>query len=117
TCQDMVAAYARMRGVANQIRYAGYVTEDEKLTLLRNSRFYVQLSEYEGFGIGALEGLAQGCQVIHTNVGGLRDTVGDYGFVLTREAVRDFDPSTIPPYAPPEWSGFASHLAQFSVER
>ncbi len=117
TCQDMVAAHARMRGVADRVRFAGYVTEKEKLALLHSARFYVQLSEYEGFGIGALEALAHGCQVIHTNVGGLRDTVADYGIVLPRSAVAGFDPAPIPPYTPPDWPRFAAHLAQFGVER
>jgi glycosyltransferase involved in cell wall biosynthesis len=115
TCQAMVAAHARMRGVAEHVRFAGYVTEEDKLALLHRTRFYVQLSEYEGFGIGALEALAHGCQVIHSNVGGLRDTVADYGIILRRDGIAEFDPGSIPPYDVPDWSRFAAHLAQFKV--
>lgn len=115
TCQEMVVAHARTLGVADRIHFAGYVTEEEKLALLHRSRFYVQLSDYEGFGIGALEALAHGCQVIHTNVGGLRDTLGDYGVVVQRSAVAEFDPTTVPPYAMPDWPRFTAHLAQFGV--
>ncbi len=116
TCRAMVEAHATALGVAQHVRFAGYVTENEKLDLLHQSRFYVQLSEYEGFGIGALEALAHGCQVIHTNVGGLRDTIGDYGIVVARNAVAQFAPATVPPYALPDWHRFTTHLARFAVD-
>lgn len=114
TCREMVAAYALRRNVRDRLHFAGYVTEKEKIDLLHRSRFYVQLSEYEGFGIGALEALAHGCQVIHTNVGGLRDTVGDYGIVVSRDAVNSIDPGRFPAYGIPEWSRFQTHLSQFN---
>lgn len=117
TRRDMVEAHARKRGVADRVRFMGYVTEEQKLELLHGARFYVQLSEYEGFGIGALEALAHGCQVIHTNAGGLRDTIGDYGVILARDATDGFDPSAVPDYALPDWSRFSAHLAQFDVMR
>jgi glycosyltransferase involved in cell wall biosynthesis len=117
TCRDMVVAHARTRGIVDLVRFTGYVTEEQKLDLLHGARFYVQLSDYEGFGIGALEALAHGCEVIHTNVGGLRDTIGDYGLIVPRGAVERFDPSTIPDYAPPDWARFSAHLAQFDVTR
>ena len=117
TCRDMVAAYATRLGIADRVSFAGYVTEDEKLDLLHKSRFYVQLSEYEGFGIGALEALAHGCQVIHTNVGGLRDTIGDYGIVVPKSAVRDFDVSSITPPETLNWAKFKDHLSKFEVNK
>jgi glycosyltransferase involved in cell wall biosynthesis len=117
TCRDMVVAHAATRGVSDRVDFAGYVTEEEKLNILHRSRFYVQLSEYEGFGIGALEALAHGCQVIHTNVGGLRDTIADYGIVVSRNMIDQFDPRTTPVYTLPERSQFTAHLARFAVDR
>lgn len=116
TCQALVEDHARKLDVLPNVRFAGYVSEDEKLALLGQSRFYVQLSEYEGFGIGALEALAQGCQVIHTGAGGLADTIGDYGIVLQRGAVSRFDPRSIPGYDP-DLERLAAHLEQFQVAR
>jgi len=116
TYRAMVEAHAAALGVAQRVRFAGYVTQTEKLDILHQSRFYVQLSEYEGFGIGALEALAHGCQVIHTNVGGLRDTIGDYGIVVARDAVGRFNPDVVPPYVPPDWQSFTAHLARFAVD-
>lgn len=115
TCRAMVEAHANARGVAGKVRFTGYITEDQKLDLLRQARFYVQLSEYEGFGIGALEALAQGCQVIHSGMGGLRDTVAHYGILLNRNEIDQFDIHTLTDYSLPDWSSFKSHLAQFSV--
>jgi glycosyltransferase involved in cell wall biosynthesis len=60
--------------------YLGAIEEIEKLRLLKESRFYFQLSSYEGFGIAAIEALAAGCQVIHSGRGGLQDGVSNYGY-------------------------------------
>jgi glycosyltransferase involved in cell wall biosynthesis len=117
TCRAMVEARAASKGVAGRVRITGYVTDQEKLALLRQSRFYVQLSEYEGFGIGALEGLAQGCQVIHTNMGGLRDTIGDYGIILQRDAIDRFDPASVAPYIIKDWDALSEHLSKFCVRK
>ncbi len=116
TCRAIVEAYAAERNLADRVHFTGYVSDSKKIDLLRRSQFYVQLSEYEGFGVGALEALAQGCQVIHTNVGGLRDTIADYGVVLTRDAVAEFNPDMIPPYKITDWTRFQSHLARFGVK-
>lgn len=117
TCREMVEAYARQRDLDDRVYFTGYVTDEQKIDLLQRSRFYVQLSDYEGFGVGALEALALGCQVIHTNVGGLRDTIADYGVVLARHDVAQFDPAGIPPYAMPDWTAFQRHLARFGVRQ
>ena len=114
TCAEIVINHARSLGVAGNVHFAGYVSEQEKRDLLHRSRFYIQLSEYEGFGIGALEALAHGCHVIHTNVGGLRDTVGDMGTIVDRNAVRDLDLAHLSIPKRLEWSQFNAHLARFS---
>ncbi len=115
TRRDLVEAHARCRGVADRITYAGYVSEDKKLEMLRTHRFYIQLSDYEGFGIGALEALAQGCQVIHTNVGGLKDTIGSYGVSLRPDQIPDVSIPAFDHYLAPEQAVLSEHLAQFSV--
>lgn len=91
TCRAMVEAYAMALGVGGRVRFTGYVEEDAKIDLLRQSRFYVQLSDYEGFGIGAIEALSQGCCVIHSGVGGLIDTIGTNGILCRRDEIADFE--------------------------
>jgi glycosyltransferase involved in cell wall biosynthesis len=50
--------------------------------LLKRSKYYFQLSEYEGFGIGALEALASGNIVFHSGVGGLKEGMGPHGMLV-----------------------------------
>lgn len=116
TRKDLLEKRARELGVAERLRFSGYVAEDEKLEILEQSHHYVQLSEYEGFGIGALEALAQGCHVIHSGMGGLQDTIGEFGTVLARDQIADFDPRSLPSYKP-DLDRLARHLGKFRVRR
>jgi glycosyltransferase involved in cell wall biosynthesis len=120
TCSHFVKDYARGKLLEGSLRFSGYVSETEKTDLLKSCRFYVQLSHYEGFGIGALEGLAAGCQVIHTNFGGLIDTIKDYGLILTESTPEQFQNvvnAIETPYQVPDRSVFFNHLSQFSERR
>lgn len=60
----------------------GMVSEAEKISYLKKSKYYLQLSEQEGFGISAIEALASGNMVFHSGKGGLVDAVGDQGLLL-----------------------------------
>jgi glycosyltransferase involved in cell wall biosynthesis len=80
------------------------VTEEEKYIVLSKSKYYFQLSEYEGFGLAALEALYFKNIVIHSNKGGLRDFMRDFGIVydesckeieLLIEKINDFNFSNI----------------------
>jgi glycosyltransferase involved in cell wall biosynthesis len=66
--------------IEKSVIYLGTITEEEKISLLKESMFYFQLSTYEGFGIAALEALAAGCIVIHSGRGGLKDAIGGFGY-------------------------------------
>lgn len=114
TCRGMVEEYARALDVAGRVVFAGYVDEAEKIALLRAHRYYVQLSVYEGFGIGAIEALAQGCQVIHSGVGGLVDTIADFGVIVPRDRVDQFSLDDVPGYAGYADARLRPHLAAFS---
>ena len=116
TCRAMVEEQARELGVADRVSFAGYVDEDTKLALLRASRYYVQLSIYEGFGIGALEALSQGCQIIHSGAGGLADTVNGFGVILPNDQIDDFSLDDLPAYAGGTDERLVGHLAAFRPE-
>lgn len=60
----------------------GEVNEDEKLNILKRSKYFFQLSNYEGFGLAALEALAARCIPIHSGKGGLADTLADDGILI-----------------------------------
>lgn len=113
TCRDMVEDQALRLGVADRVFITGYVDEEEKVALLRAHRYYIQLSIYEGFGIGALEALAQGCQVIHSGVGGLIDSIADFGVVLPRDALEYFTLVDLPEYEGLADSRLVQHLERF----
>ncbi|MCK9510952.1 MAG: glycosyltransferase family 4 protein [Pigmentiphaga sp.] len=57
-------------------RYIGYVTEIEKLCLLRNARFFAFPTLSEGFGIPVLEAQTLGCPVLTSNTSSIPEVVG-----------------------------------------
>ena len=65
---------ARM-DITPRVMFTGLVSEEEKIRLLKEGKYYFQLSEYEGFGISAVEALAAGNLVFHSGRGGLADSM------------------------------------------
>jgi glycosyltransferase involved in cell wall biosynthesis len=76
-------------GIEDSVVITDEVSEYEKITYLKRSRYYFQLSTYEGFGIAALEALAMKNIVIHSGKGGLQDVVNDGGIKF--ESVDDIE--------------------------
>ena len=52
------------------IKYIGYLTDEEKLNLYKRARVFALPSLNEGVGIVALEAAALGCDIVITNLGG-----------------------------------------------
>lgn len=69
-------------GLKDCITYLGAISEEYKILLMKQSRFYFMLSTYEGFGIAAIESLAAGCCLIHSGRGGLMDAAGSHGVIV-----------------------------------
>lgn len=68
--------------LSDTVSFLGNITELERAYYLSGCDCYVQLSEYEGFGLAAAEAFFSGVKVLHSNVGGLHDVIGDMGVVL-----------------------------------
>lgn len=66
---------ARRHGVADRVRVTGFVTEQEKLQLLREAWVLVQPSEREGWSYGVMEAAACGTPAVAYAVGGLVESV------------------------------------------
>lgn len=66
--------------IAERVIFTGGISEEEKIDYLKRSKIYFQLSEYEGFGIAAVEALAAGNVVIHSGKGGLSFTLKSFAF-------------------------------------
>lgn len=65
-----------------KIIFTGSIAENEKIDLLKNSKYYFQLSKFEGFGIAALEALCSGAIVFHSGKGALKEVIGNFGVII-----------------------------------
>lgn len=74
---DDLASRASALGIADRVRFAGYVEDDELGELLAASDVLVSTSEYEGFGLTLLEAMAASTPTIAMAVGGVTDVVED----------------------------------------
>lgn len=66
-------AHARARGVADRIRWEGFVSDERKWGLLQAADLYVSTALHEGFGIGFVEGMVSGLPVVSYDCGGHTD--------------------------------------------
>jgi len=66
-------------GLSDKIEMKGWVEEEEKEKLMGSCRFFVMPSLFESLGLAAIELMAHGRPIIHTDVNGLPDTVKDGG--------------------------------------
>lgn len=71
--------------VKDRIIYCGYVTEEEKIILLKNSRALVFPSHYEGFGLPVIEAMSLKVPVITNRESSLGEVGGNAAFYLKGE--------------------------------
>lgn len=71
--------------ITNKVVFAGSIDENKKLSILKSSKYYFQLSTFEGFGIAAIEALAAKNIVIHSGNGALSDTILNFGIRLNMD--------------------------------
>jgi glycosyltransferase involved in cell wall biosynthesis len=83
---DYLLQIVEDNNVENSIIFYGAASENEKIDILSKTKYYIQLSKFEGFGMAAIEAMASGCIVIHSGRGGLSETVGNTGVLI-----RDID--------------------------
>ena len=75
----MVESRIQALGLSAHVELTGRVSEETKVAVLNRALVYLQLSQYEGFGIAAIEALACRCVVVHSGAGGLAEGVGCHG--------------------------------------
>ena len=66
----------------NDVIFPGFVPHEELPLWYRTADAFVYPSQYEGFGMPALEALACGTPVITSNVSSLPEAVGDAGILI-----------------------------------
>jgi glycosyltransferase involved in cell wall biosynthesis len=59
-------------GIGDRVHLTGWVDEADKPALYSMARGALYLSEYEGFGLPALEAMASGCPLVAGGAGGRR---------------------------------------------
>ncbi|HVT41199.1 MAG TPA: glycosyltransferase family 4 protein [Gemmatimonadaceae bacterium] len=70
-------ALVRSLDLGNRVRFLGFISEDEKLALLRRSWALVLASPKEGWGLTNMEAQACGTPVVASNSPGIRESVRD----------------------------------------
>lgn len=70
------------RRMSDPIKYIGYVSHGDKLSLLCQAGCFVFPSLYEGFGLSVLEAMSLGTPVITSNLSSLPEIVGNKGGIL-----------------------------------
>ena len=75
--------------LAERVKFLGFITEDEKIHLLRRAWASTLASPKEGWGISNLEAAACGTPVIAANSPGIRESVidGETGFLVPPDDV------------------------------
>jgi glycosyltransferase involved in cell wall biosynthesis len=70
-----------------RIRYIQYVSDIDLARLMSGAAVFVYISNYEGFGLSVLEAMSCGTPVIASNIEGLKESVGDCGYLLDPQDV------------------------------
>lgn len=76
---DYLKKICNQLNIEEKVVFTDEIDEVAKIDILKRSRYYMQLSKYEGFGIAAAEALAARNIVLNSGKGGLKDSVGKYG--------------------------------------
>ena len=71
-----------MKKYEDQIRFIGFIPDEELPVLYRNAVASVYMSLYEGFGLPLLESIACGTPVIASNTSSIPEVIGDAGILL-----------------------------------
>jgi glycosyltransferase involved in cell wall biosynthesis len=69
-------------GLAGQVRFLGYVADDDLPALLASALAFVLPSLYEGFGMPVLEAMACGAPVLTSTTSALREIAGDAALLV-----------------------------------
>ncbi len=115
-------SFIKESGVGSQLRFTGYVSEEDLCALYSSCQMCVYPSLYEGFGLPLLEAMACGAPVITTRTASIMETVGN--------AARHVPPTDVQAFARTiadmlkdgdqrrHWSSIGiRHAAQFRWER
>jgi glycosyltransferase involved in cell wall biosynthesis len=79
---DDLSQIATEIGIAERVKFLGYVQENDLRVLYSAAKLFVYPSLYEGFGLPPLEAMACGAPVITSNTSALPEVVGDAALLI-----------------------------------
>ena len=65
-----------------RVIFVGFITDEEKILLLKQAKAFIYLSLYEGFGIPLIEAMSLATPVISSNTSCLPEVVGESGILV-----------------------------------
>lgn len=68
--------------ISESVEFTDNISEQHKVDYLKRSRFYFQLSVFEGFGVASLEALCAKNVVVHSGKGGLSNPIYNDGIYV-----------------------------------
>lgn len=80
--------YIRQARLEEHVRWLGYVAEEDKPSLYRETMCFVFPSRQEGFGLPPLEAMACGTPVVTTNASSLPEIAGSAAFAVDPDDAR-----------------------------
>jgi len=66
----------------DRVIFVGFITDEEKILLLKQAKAFMYLSLYEGFGIPIIEAMSLNTPIISSNLSCLPEVVGDAGILV-----------------------------------
>ncbi|MFA6271542.1 MAG: glycosyltransferase family 1 protein [Patescibacteria group bacterium] len=78
SAQEKITEY----GLENYVIQPGWITEEERIILLKSAEVFVFPSFYEGFGIPPLEAMSVGTPVVASNSASIPEVVGDAALLV-----------------------------------
>lgn len=80
----------KIKTIKGNIKYLGYLSKEEKIDILKNAKFLIVPSRYEGQAVVVLESAAVGTPVIVSDIPELRYAVeGGFGISFKKEDAND----------------------------
>jgi glycosyltransferase involved in cell wall biosynthesis len=75
--------------ISSEVKFLGYVDEDDLVTLYSGAKVFIYPSTYEGFGFPVLEAMQCGTPVITSNTSSLPELTGDSALLINPNNVDD----------------------------
>jgi alpha-1,3-mannosyltransferase len=85
--REGLEATAAEFGITDAVRFTGELSREEMLTELSRAQFFVSASQYEAFGISAVEAMASGTVPVVSHIQAFNDIIddGQTGFLIDYE--------------------------------